>query len=327
MVNDTIPFEQKVFLEKIARGDDYSQALNWYQEAVEEELQDYDEGHPRIEVFARAVIDLITENSSTLPSTFKHDSDRLRQLHIQLRKYMCQEMCGGAFIDMAGRLGHSVASPSTEYQRFMQRISDMGEPCRHAIGWSIQSERAALEVVRTVYSLSNSKRVPSEEHVASTMRYLQRACDQNSDLYQALETRVCDELEGIVVQELAAISSLPPLQILSHYHPPSLQETNREDAGLRNIGQRIAHITTLHWRIWAPILYLQDRARANPEASLDCQTQADSEIGSRAAPARTEETGECTGECRAEGRITRTGSTASFRLEDGEIPSRGSCSE
>ena len=327
MVNDTVQFEQRVFLERIACGFDISQALYWYQVAVEDELQEYEEGHPRVEVFSRAVIDLIIENNSVLPVTFVFDFDRLRQLHLDLRKYMCQKMCGEALIDMAKQLGHSTALPPAIYQRFLQRISDIGEPCRHATGWSVQSERAALEVVRAAYALCNIERLPTEEHVSSTMRYLQQECGLSSDLYQALEARVCNELEEIVDHELAAISSLTPLQILNRYDSRSLLEPSHEDEGLRDIGQRIAHITTLHWRTWAPILYLQDRARADQPAPLDCQIEVDSETSSRTAPSRIESTEESTRKCRAEGKITRTESTASFKLEDGELPSRGSCSE
>ena len=327
MVNDTVQFEQRVFLERIACGFDISQALNWYQVAVENELQEYDEGHPRIEVFSRAIIDLIIENNSVFPITFVFDFDRLRLLRFDLRKYMCQKMCGEALIDMAKQLGHSTALPSTVYQRFLQRISDIGEPCKHATGWSVQSERAALEVVRAAYALCNIERLPTEEHVSSTMRHLQQACNLSSDLYQALEARVCSELEEIVDHELAAISSLTPLQILNRYDSPSLLEPSHQDESLRDIGQRIAHITTLHWWTWAPILYLQDRARDDPEASLDCQIELDNEASSRTAPTGLAGTEECTRDCREEGKISRTASTASFRLEDGELPSRGSRSE
>ncbi|MCJ1431969.1 hypothetical protein MMC27_001325 [Xylographa pallens] len=258
MIDDTVQFQQRYFLGRIQSGMQVEEARLWYNSAVQHEPQQPESLEGCRSVFARAVIDLVIGNQPCFPPTFVFDNDRLRTLQAEFQNHICQELCGKAFDHILGLLGYIASPPSSIYQDLLHRVLGI-EDSLCATGDSfMKSEDTVLEIVRTAYTACGISSLPSDKHVAATKSYLMHAMDDNSTMYQQMECNLCSELEDIVDDELETISTLTPLQILTHYHPTAaFPRSSSQRSGLHDMGQRLAHIIVLHWWTWSPILYLQ----------------------------------------------------------------------
>ena len=87
-----------------------------------------------------------------------------------------------------------------------------------------------------------------------------------------LHGRPCNELYDMVKDEMKAIASATPLQIHEYYTPTWYAQSTEPNPSPRNIAQRIAHISVVHWRVWAPILYRRTQVPPDtqpaPQSSL-----------------------------------------------------------
>ena len=264
MIEDSVHFEQKYFLRKIAADTMHvAQAQNWYATVVRNELHNLDVSGAHLTVFARSIIDMVISNDSTFPTTFTFDVDRLQVLQVQFRKCVFQVICKEAFFQCLSRIGYA-ASPSIDTcSNLLQRISNMRGPCSTNNTQQNYTSSVALEIVREAYRLRALESLPDEELVEHTQNILLHALRRESIMSQNLEDCLCIDLEDMVDGELEQISALTPLQLLDRYShsrtPKPLSNTLKEPDDLQFIAQQISHITILHWRIWSPILYLQPR--------------------------------------------------------------------
>ena len=264
MIDDSVQFEQTHFLRRIASGFPVSEAYDWFGYAAQDGSQEPVSPKTRLVVFTRAMVDvIITDRASSYP-TLVHDADRLRGLHHDFRKCILQEICNDAFKRALLLVGYVYRPPLESYKHLQRRIDILSESCYSISNIVLDAETIAMEIIREVYRVCNFNNLPDLQLLGNTERYLNEAWNPDSNMYQLLEDFLCDDLEDMMDEELDLISNLSPLQILNHYNPDtSFLEVRSEPDPLRTIAQRLAHITVLHWRIWAPILYDQPLNQAS----------------------------------------------------------------
>ena len=288
MIDDSVHFEQKYFLRKIAAGVMHvAQAQNWFATIVRNELHNLDASEVHLAVFSRSIIDMVMSNDSTFPTTFTFDFDRLQVLQVQFRRCVFQVICKEAFFKCLSTIGY-VATPSPNTcLSLLHRVSNIGDLCSAENTRHEYVNRVALEIVREAYRVRTLESLPNETLVDRTQSYLLHALQRDSNILQHLEECLCLDLEDMIDVELEQISKLTPLQLLDRYAPSKVHmssNTPLEPDDLQNIAHQIAHITVLHWRVWGPILYLQPRVDAVDQkpSSQACATHR---LFSKSSPA------------------------------------------
>ena len=251
MLDSTVAFEQSDFLRRIENGWDPSEARGWL--ASERQRRGLPSGASTI---VRAVTSMIVYDDDYLPPTFTLDYARLRTLQTQFQNLMDRAACLRTFKAMLKRLGCNAAIPATFNNDLFIRISTL------TIDQPNRSERVAdiaLEVVSRAYKVCKIRHLPSSTDLEFAERHLEHNHERTNDNFSDLERLLGDQLLHLTEQEISIIGNFSPVQIVNHYQPQSssisLVKPVTMESELLSIAQKIAHITVLHWRVWAPLIY------------------------------------------------------------------------
>ncbi len=285
MLDDTIHFEQKIFLRDISNGLDLTNVRAWFQHFEPETgLQTSQLFESRLSAFLRGTIDIIISGYSSVPPTFRFDVDRIATLQMDFDVSRKQAACGQVFINTINELGWGGPPPTQAYNDLLYRISAIVEYPRSSSDQPEAFRDIALEIVRAAYELTQNEHLPEERSVEATITALLNRWDGTSAVFQELQIALHGRLIRLVDQEMAAIKDKTPLQILNYFNPApagppainpygTVPEIPKQQSSLNSVAKRIAHIAILHWRVWAPILYEQPRrasaALPHPEVPPD----------------------------------------------------------
>lgn len=278
MLDSTVAFEQSDFLSRIENGWDPSEARTWL--ASERQSRSLPSGASTI---VPAVTSMIIYDDDYLPPTFTLDYARIRSLQTQFQNLIDRAACLRTFEAMLKRLGCNAAIPASFNNDLFARISTLtiDQPNR-----TEQIPDIALEVVSRVYKVCKIQQLPSSTDLGFAERHLQQNFERTNNNFSDLERSLGDQLLHLTEQEISIISNFSPVQIVNHYQPRSsnkpLAKRVTIESELLSIAQKIAHITVLHWRVWAPLIYkepvskkFQDSnpASAAPASVGDVQVQ------------------------------------------------------
>lgn len=116
--------------------------------------------------------------------------------------------------------------------------------------WQIQAPAIALEILRTAHA-------PLHQ-LANFEPCLQQLSHPGFALFQNAEQLVLSQLRPLVQQLVTSYQPLSSLQIFEAATSPRAAPYSRFPAlnALHDIATRLVHIGTLHWRVWAPLAYL-----------------------------------------------------------------------
>ena len=105
------------------------------------------------------------------------------------------------------------------------------------------------------------QKAPSLDDWKDATSSLVYASDPNTSVHETLRSYLAEDLQELIKREVETIKGFTPMQISDRYLPVgSAQVPSRsltQDTELLLVAQQIAHISVLHWRVWAPILYEQ----------------------------------------------------------------------
>ena len=282
MVDDTIHFEQKIFLHEISKGWDLTNVRAWYQHFDQETvLQMSQTAEARQSAFVHGTIDMIVGGYASVPPTFRFDVDRIAALQVEVDLSRKQAACGQTLVNMLHGLGCGPPSLPV-YNSFLYRVSAIAEYPRFNHDQPEAFKAIAVEIVRSAYELTGNQDLPEEGLIEVTINALLDRWNDETVAFQELQDGYRHALIPLVELEMTAIQDKTPLQILNYFnpippHPPTIHPygavpaTQNERGSLASVAKRIAHIATLHWRVWAPILYEQPRrptaVMPNPQSS------------------------------------------------------------
>lgn len=255
MVDTTVAFEQKDFLRRMEEGWDVGRARTWF--VKERQERGSSSG---LLTLGPTITDLIINNADNLPPTFTLDYILLRTLQSIFESLVYQAACKWTFEESLRSLKWEASISQRCYDDLFARISTITSDEEARCNDSRQSEDVALEIVREAYQLCNIRKVPSAQDTDSAESNLRYSCDPSTGVFQDFKNYLADELHDLVEEEVDTIREYTPMQISNRYAPEgSIQppQTATERTELCRIAQQIAHISVLHWRVWAPILYEQ----------------------------------------------------------------------
>ena len=251
MIDNTVDFEQKDFLERIAKGWDVNPARSWFAKQRQERRMT-----SGIHTLAASITELIISDSDHLPPTLTLDYLRIRSLQLQLDRLMYQAACRWTFEETSESLGLR-SIPRSSYDNLHSRIAVLTSDGDSRAHPSRKTENITLEIVREAYRVSNIDRIPTPEDLESAESNLLYATDTSTNVSKQLRSYLAEDLHQLVEEEVQAAKNLTPVQMSTRFVLDNLAHTRRvtEQSDMLRFAQQIAHISVLHWRVWAPILY------------------------------------------------------------------------
>ena len=271
IVDSTVNYERLEFKLRTDDGWDPSPARVWF--ANEQHARPYTRGTLKI---SPAITQLITCNADHLPPTFTLDYVRLRALQARFEALMHQASCRWTFEEIVQSLGSRQSIPMFAYHDLYHRVAIITSDEEASRKPFEQTSNVALEIVRAAYKLCKISKLPSTGDIKFSESSLDQARDVETKVYQNLRSYLAEDLQYLVEDEVLNIENLTPMQISNRYHSPGafIAPRSRQitvEMEMLQMAQMIAHISVLHWRVWAPLLYEVSETPNNE--SIDKETQ------------------------------------------------------
>ncbi|KAI9708027.1 MAG: hypothetical protein M1820_004231 [Bogoriella megaspora] len=291
LIEDTMLFEQRHHVSRISRGRvEINYAQDWLNN-YGDDLQ-YDRAHADIICAQKLPNDLgcfvyaLTQSllspeslDSTFPNTFYLDLDRLAALRADLIDQIHIQICLATFEKARQRLqGCSETSSSTEHDQSQALLIIVGAGYTHdnsLTRWTNNIANLAAHLTHTALKTTSSTQAFDLDLLDSIEAELKTSFNPDSDSYSRTSTAVLDALLPGTLKGVATYIERSPVNICNALVSPSTSsgkaivkptvlsglgkrpEDSRERK-MQGLIDRITHLAVLHWRIWAPIVYLFD---------------------------------------------------------------------
>ncbi|KAL1623678.1 Protein SOSEKI 1 [Neofusicoccum ribis] len=288
LIEDTINFEQKYHLDRIARRRilvERSQC--WFAQhaitcrSIPADCNAKDRG---LRVIVRGLLSLLTssDRQGSFPETFYLDFDRLRVLRAEFRDQVYLGVATATFRFLLRRIGFTRSVPDSHVQALREAVSAIvvvNEVAGTSSNqhWLVNIDNTSVEIVRHALSLCGAEAEYDAELVditAERLRHLVRPefgmvfHEQASAMRESLTNRVMKNTESFTSSSSVDIfntlvNCTPAANTASTPDSTTSQEPEGpESEYLDDIARRITHIAVLHWRIWGSIVYAQTAAFA-----------------------------------------------------------------
>ncbi|KAL4956544.1 T-complex protein 11-domain-containing protein [Aspergillus filifer] len=286
LIEDTIPFLQEYWRNKIERdGFQVESSLLWYQSIREHELRrmknptQTDGFWPLSLLFqglTETLLDFHTPDAG-FPDTFGFDSERLWQLRAGLQNAINLDICWYVF-EMFVHNYRRYAPPSTQTEvTFRSRIGTLMEEnedyIRGSPQWLKNVRCISLEIARFVSTECCGDGTIMDEVIGPIEAHLEwHLLNERGHLFQYSQNSVREKLLEATFSTAKKYINMSPLAICESQrlpsHPPAEQQYDIE-----RIATRLAHIGVLHWRVWAPLLYVRDSVPSTDESMFQPETE------------------------------------------------------
>jgi hypothetical protein len=233
-------------------------------------------------MFAQAVVSSLCSRDihKELPDTFYLDADRLRVLRSELEDLVHFEICFSMFNQLLKELGHDAAISNATRNRLRSSLSAiMAESMGHGTqAWIYNSDSLSLEIYRQAQVLAGRTPVFDHHNLQATSECLHSLFYHTFTPHAStLEAVLLPQVLGFISKHVNSsptelynnlVTSPPPTSTPAFLPAPLTIDTfffyhNTPFDRLSDLAKRISHIVLLHWRIWAPIAYVQDDASSS----------------------------------------------------------------
>lgn len=270
LIEDTIPFLQEYFRGKIERDNfRVESSRHWYQDLRERELSKVEnpaqpDSFWPLSILFSGLSDLLLQFHSPegFPETFIFDSDRLWQLRACLQNLINLDICWKIlWRDVIPQKQYLLAHPQA-YATFRSRIGplmDDNEDCpRGSTQWSTNVRCIALEIARFACVVCCYDAMVSDSLIRNIERKLDSELSRQGDYFLEFQGYWRERLLSATMISAKKYLNMSPLAICesqrSHVHSP----VSQQQYDIQRISMRLAHMGVLHWRVWAPILYVRE---------------------------------------------------------------------
>ncbi|RLM01046.1 hypothetical protein CFD26_108898 [Aspergillus turcosus] len=283
LIEDTVPFLQEYFRSRIARDNFRVEASRlWYLDVREQELCNVGKSAQNdsffpISLLFHGLADILLQfhGPEGFPETFVFDSDRLWQLRSGLQNLITLDVCWFIFESYVHTQKRYLSAPAQTYASFRSRIGSLmeeNEDCRRGSPRWLKNVRGiALEIARFACAACCGDSMVSDSVIAPIEATLEwHLSNESSELFQYFQNALRQKLLASTFAFAKKYLNMSPLAICesqrSYPHSPLPQHYDIE-----RISMRLAHIGVLHWRVWAPILYVRESLPPTDVASLPAE--------------------------------------------------------
>lgn len=295
LIEDTINFEKHYHLDQIVHHRtkvSVDSAQEWWRASIRESHQPCrftarNAPRSQSEVFARAVVcGLFSQNTRRdFPETFYLDYERLRAMRREIEDLVYFEICFTMFDQLLKEFGHGGTVPSVTRSHLRAKLaaikvegSGLGQNA-----WMCNVEQLSLEIDRQA-------RLIAGQHNDYSYNSMQNASQRLLSLFATEYPALASKLENTVLKNVlehinkhhnsspaelynSFVATQSPPASMQSLIPSSViidkteQSNNTPPERFTELSKQISHIIILHWRIWAPIAYIQENT-ASQKAHL-----------------------------------------------------------
>ncbi|KAL3468325.1 T-complex protein 11-domain-containing protein [Aspergillus heterothallicus] len=279
LVEDTIPFLQDYFRSKTEGGNFRVEASRqWYQDLREQELRRMEipahmDGFWPLSLLLQGLSELLLQFDSpeAFPETFIFDSDRLWDLRISLQSAINLEICCHILEAYVHSKKRYIPAPEQTYATFRSRVGtlmEVNEDCaRGTLRWSQNVRSIALEIARFASIACCGDIIVEDDLIEQQLEY---HLLNEGQLFQTCRSVVGEKLLHTTFALAKRYLKMSPLAICeAQPHPPYRSSEQHYDVERNSM--RLAHIAVLHWRVWAPILYVRESMPATDESMFQAE--------------------------------------------------------
>lgn len=280
LVEDTIPFLQEYFKGKIEREEfQVASSRLWYQGIRERELRTMEDptqtdGFWPLSLLFQGLSEFLLDfhNPVTFPETFTFDEERLWHLRIRLQNAINLEICWDIFKSYIHSQRRYLSAPTQTCATFRSRIGTLmeeNEDCiRGSSRWLKNVRCIALEIAR--FACCGDATVPDD-----VIRPIEASVEWHLSNEQGLFQKLQDSLRAKLLETTLATAkrylNMSPLAICEAQRNPSYIPSDQYN--VERISTRLAHIGVLHWRVWAPLLYVRESVSPTDESIFPSESE------------------------------------------------------
>lgn len=235
------------------------------------------------------------------PETFLFDSDRLWQLRSTIQNLINLEIAWYIFESYVHTQKRYLSARDETYSTFRTRIwslmedgldldsrsssNDDNDPdLRGGARWAQNMRCIALEIARLACAACCLDVVVADEVISPIEAALEWHLSNESELFRYFQSTMREKILTATLSYARKYLPLSPLAICESQRTPPRPSTGTgpssttatpappltpQQYDIERIGMRLAHMGVLHWRVWAPILYLREEiAETEPPAFM-----------------------------------------------------------
>ncbi|KAF2100384.1 Tcp11-domain-containing protein [Rhizodiscina lignyota] len=314
LIEDTITFEQKYHCSRIARRRiDPHHARLWFRAQETQATSSLTEhagreldAEARLSIFVTAFVNLLLcpFSPEPFPETFNLDTDRMRALRTDINDIFCLDACEKVFVDLLSTIGHTTSVSLSSRRALRSAVSSIINYDPYGASWEDNLDHIVLEVVRQVL-LVHSRPLDSnkEAHLRKTAEDALHTIffDPKRSFFWGRGMQLKEQILPTITRNVDGFIDSSPADVFNAFIVSGGESTLRQrqlngkvanDAQypenvITDIVRRISHIAILHWRIWAPLVYLREPERPTAQNTVSTVPLRNS-ISSRESPAPTQ---------------------------------------
>ena len=279
LIDDTVAFQQEFFRSRMGhRSRQAEEARRWYRMALERHQQRQVDGTtPRslpLAVLAHGMLEGSLSQDLQLPGTMAYDHKRFREIRVDMQDLIHLNISLSVFDELVCELLASNSNASllpgiVERQvkemrfRLRYRIMDItdGNPEDVPQIWLQYSEAIALEITRAAFHICVGPGLAIPAYMASNTSQKLASRFEAEHQNQQLARKLAGAIELKAHNYAKKFQNMTTLAI-SHEQKQWQQFRARRNSwrllpDAEDIARRLAHIASIHWRVWADLVYLE----------------------------------------------------------------------
>ncbi|CAG7985747.1 unnamed protein product [Penicillium olsonii] len=255
-----------------------------------------------LEALFRGISDQLLQFAppTDFPETFLFDSERLWQLRSTVQNLINLDIAWYIFESYVNKHKRYLSAPEETYSTFRSRIWSLMEDSmdlenriagnpdsnddnpdhRGGKRWTQNMRCIALEIARFACAALQLDAVVADEVIVPIEEALEWHLTNESNLFAYFQDGMREKVLSATLAAAKRYLPLSPLAICESQRvspsavpvgtgSASAQALTPQQLDIERIGMRLAHMGVLHWRVWAPLLYLRDEiATAELEPAL-----------------------------------------------------------
>ncbi|RMJ27815.1 cAMP-mediated signaling protein SOK1 [Aspergillus sp. HF37] len=266
LVEDTVPFLREYFQSKIERDNfEVEASRSWYLDLLRDGNADRsaDSFWP-VSVMLHGLAELLLQfdHPEEFPETFIFDSDRLWQLRASIQNLVNVDISWYIFESYVHTQKRYLSEPAEIYSTFRYRILSLMEENegwhRASPGWRKNVRCIALEIARLACAACYDNDVVSDEVIGPIEEAVEWHLSNESELFQYFQGAMQEKVFKTTSEFARKYLNMSPLAICESQRSLPASSLPQQQYDLERIAMRLAHMGILHWRVWAPILYLSE---------------------------------------------------------------------
>lgn len=248
LLSDCIPFERKQLLDNVERG---WSVPNWVQKTSSDNSEEV------FHAFLVGIHTLLINEECPVPQAFLCDYIRIHILRVDFQTLLFHAACLRTFDTTLQKLRWERPVSELSREKLLRRLMALERDV--LADHQQQRDAIVLEIVREALALTKTDSLPASELLTCAAQALCKATDRHSDISNSLRSTLAKQLLDLLMVECEVIRDFDAIKMAAR---ADLHARDRQGSWgpvrIESIARGAAHVAMVHWKVWAPVLYLPD---------------------------------------------------------------------